>query len=920
MRTPLPRSFARPRPVPFPHRLATGASAVDPLATIGALTLQNAGARTITGATDGTYQTYWDITGGVLKRNNVVGTPTAGTFTAGAKTITVEADTYDVGDGELQAVLNLSAATLSGKTIKILPGKDAGGTTIGSTATIATGKNLTADLVITSRDMTNPGYIRRLSVGHYGNGTVRLYGVVVRDYWKAGDLSATDLIGALPNTLGSVDYTRLEVDCCEVYSDTITAADLNPTPFTNVTSGVRYEIVTVATTNWTSIGGPATATVGATFDATSTNANISALGTVRFYWPHNLRLLTMESPGTNQRFVLNIHDSYFHDGSYGPRGQISDYRCDRNHFKNIWGNVTGQFLIRDTMTRWRTQDCWFDVSSDISSNYTGIHPDHIQLSLNGLTTAVTGCTFELIGNVFWTPGAQTGLQCIFFNDSTSANARVTSAIRENLILEAQNAGITVERWSASTEIRYNTVIFNQRSVGGLAPRINTQGTEYEAGQIRDNVSKAINAGALTAARAYNNLAFASDTSAAYDDALTATSFRDDDFATLSDFIAGMAPRVGGTADNADATLKRGAGWFYTRGTPAPSYSKSGLPGGTFSPPTYRVPDTITSFTATDAQSGLGVDIVITPPHDGGQYITAYEYKVDSGSWTSSGGTSASFRIPGAAFTMGVVSTVYVRAVNSVGNGATSSGQSVTPTNTFSPVSAAFDGSTMYWGSSTGQLSAPISETGALSMWFKHTAGTWAANQQLFQLRISGGTIATEIYTLSSGRLLITSAHDGTGGSQSAVLATSSLVINQWYCLMLSWRRSTATWQCYINGSVPSFGTNFAWKTGVTAMVGEGSTMNRGGIAADNAGNGKFQGEIAYVWFDNQNFVDWSSSTNRDKFISAGSPVNLGSDGSTPFGWQPQLYYYGSGNSMANYGSATGFTKNGTLTAGSTPSV
>lgn len=82
-------------------------------------------------------------------------------------------------------------------------------------------------------------------------------------------------------------------------------------------------------------------------------------------------------------------------------------------------------------------------------------------------------------------------------------------------------------------------------------------------------------------------------------------------------------------------------------------------------------------------------------------------------------------------------------------------------------------------------------------------------------------------------------------------------------------------------------------------------------------------DVAELYFAPGQFLDFSNSTNRRKFISAaGKPVSLGSDGSTPTGVAPILYLKGQAATFAtNKGTGGGMTSNGgSLTdAGTSPS-
>ena len=81
-------------------------------------------------------------------------------------------------------------------------------------------------------------------------------------------------------------------------------------------------------------------------------------------------------------------------------------------------------------------------------------------------------------------------------------------------------------------------------------------------------------------------------------------------------------------------------------------------------------------------------------------------------------------------------------------------------------------------------------------------------------------------------------------------------------------------------------------------------------------------EIAEVWIDNT-YIDFSVEANRRKFYSStGKPVDLGADGSTPTGSQPNTYLSVRPGDVAadfctNRGTGGNFTQSGTLTLAST---
>ncbi|MFI0460731.1 MAG: beta strand repeat-containing protein [Ilumatobacteraceae bacterium] len=82
--------------------------------------------------------------------------------------------------------------------------------------------------------------------------------------------------------------------------------------------------------------------------------------------------------------------------------------------------------------------------------------------------------------------------------------------------------------------------------------------------------------------------------------------------------------------------------------------------------------TFAALVGNDSSAAISFDV----PANGGSKITKYEYKVDNGSFTDTGTLANTFTISG--LTNGTTYSVVVRAVNDIGNGATSTSSSVTP--------------------------------------------------------------------------------------------------------------------------------------------------------------------------------------------------------------------------------------------------
>ena len=90
------------------------------------------------------------------------------------------------------------------------------------------------------------------------------------------------------------------------------------------------------------------------------------------------------------------------------------------------------------------------------------------------------------------------------------------------------------------------------------------------------------------------------------------------------------------------------------------------------------------------------------------------------------------------------------------------------------------------------------------------------------------------------------------------------------------------------------------------------------IGSFNTGTERLYADLADLWVDFDNYIDWSVEANRRKFIDArGLPVNLGADGSNVIGTPPDIFLSGdTANWHTNKGASPGFTENGALTQAS----
>jgi hypothetical protein len=158
-------------------------------------------------------------------------------------------------------------------------------------------------------------------------------------------------------------------------------------------------------------------------------------------------------------------------------------------------------------------------------------------------------------------------------------------------------------------------------------------------------------------------------------------------------------------------------------------------GYTIASEAATAPEAFTSgqWTVTDTEAGGEIRINITAlPANGGSTITALEYRLDAGTWTAMSGTGTGARdIDG--LTDDQEYDVEIRAVNAVGNGATSDTKQVTPT-TAAVAPAAF---------TSGQWSVADAEAGGeVELTITDLPANGGSAITALQYRLDGGTAVT----------------------------------------------------------------------------------------------------------------------------------------------------------------------------------
>ena len=148
---------------------------------------------------------------------------------------------------------------------------------------------------------------------------------------------------------------------------------------------------------------------------------------------------------------------------------------------------------------------------------------------------------------------------------------------------------------------------------------------------------------------------------------------------------------------------------------------------------------------------------------------------------------------------------------------------------------------------------------------------------------------------------------------AAVTATTLEDDGNWHHFIMSVDMAdTGKRHIYIDGADASV----TWTTYLDGNLDFTPTTTR--VGTDFGGGGQLDGGLAEVFF-HTTYLDLSVEANRELFrSSAGKPVDLGADGSTPLGVQPLVYLHldvaeAAANFAVNAGSGGDYAITGTLT-------
>ena len=234
---------------------------------------------------------------------------------------------------------------------------------------------------------------------------------------------------------------------------------------------------------------------------------------------------------------------------------------------------------------------------------------------------------------------------------------------------------------------------------------------------------------------------------------------------------------------------------------------------------------------------------------------------------------------------------------------------------YSPNAVKFDGSNDYLTRGADLTGIADSKSGIFSCWLRLDGNDGALQTILANLLSSARFVVTRT-SANKFRILGKNAA-GTTILDQATTATY-LASAKHIHILAAWDLATTTAQIYINDTADVTSTT---KTNDTLDY-VTATPNWS-IGSETDGTNKIYGSVAELYFAPGQYLDFSTESNRRKFIdAAGLPVSLGADGSTPTGSAPAIYLKGDYTGFGtNSGSGGNFTVNGALEkASSTPAT
>ena len=222
--------------------------------------------------------------------------------------------------------------------------------------------------------------------------------------------------------------------------------------------------------------------------------------------------------------------------------------------------------------------------------------------------------------------------------------------------------------------------------------------------------------------------------------------------------------------------------------------------------------------------------------------------------------------------------------------------------------ADFDG-TDYMSRGAGLTGAADSKTGIVSLWVyldsTATQTIFTGTSNRFRVQFTGGDFTLiGIDSAGTGNMLIETN-------------TASYSTGRWYHVLSSWDLSSASARSIYINDVSDLSVVIYVNSNIDY------TLSDWWVGQSHIATQILNGAVAELYFAPGQYLDFSVTANRRKFISStGKPIHLGNDGSLPTGTAPLVYQHlddaeAVANFALNAGTGGNFTISGTLTTAST---
>lgn len=222
----------------------------------------------------------------------------------------------------------------------------------------------------------------------------------------------------------------------------------------------------------------------------------------------------------------------------------------------------------------------------------------------------------------------------------------------------------------------------------------------------------------------------------------------------------------------------------------------------------------------------------------------------------------------------------------------------------------FDGTNDYLTRGADLTGVSDGAEGLFSIWVNYKGGN-GSFQQFHGTANTGAHFF--INKNASDNIWVRGQNTGSGTVLEAFSNSAYTDASGWIHILASWNQTTSDVWLYVNDADDLAASPTSVANNIDYTQGDWS------FGALPNGNNKLDADIgqAYLNLAAGSGLDLSVTSNRRKFISSsGRPVNLGSDGSTPTGAAPAVFFDGITSTWhTNDGAGGGFTENGALTDG-----